>query len=114
MFSAFLIFLSISSFVGSFLETPMIFYLKSMLTLVGITYCVMLLVITHSTATGVDLEITSGKCPFILPQFSQDQLMQRGCSGKYLSYSENIESLTCQKVEVARIWEDNTNILVVD
>lgn len=67
MLSAFLIFLSISSFVGSYLETPLIFSLNSMLTLVGILYCIMLLVITHQTASSVDLEISSGKCPFILP-----------------------------------------------
>jgi ABC-type transport system involved in multi-copper enzyme maturation permease subunit len=114
MLSAFLIFLSISSFVGSYLEAPMIFSLNSMFTLVGIICCSILVVISHSTASNVDLEITGGKCPFILPQFSQDQLMQRGCSGKYLSFSEQMEDLTCKKADIARIWEDNTNILVVD
>jgi hypothetical protein len=40
--------------------------------------------------------------------------MQRGCSGKYISFADSVENLPCKKVEVARVWEDNTNILVID
>mmetsp|Transcript_30502 Transcript_30502/g.46755 ORF Transcript_30502/g.46755 Transcript_30502/m.46755 type:complete len:96 (+) Transcript_30502:910-1197(+) len=40
--------------------------------------------------------------------------MDHGCTGKYLSFAESASELTCPKVEVARIWEDNNNILVQD
>ena len=40
--------------------------------------------------------------------------MDHGCTGKYLSFSDNISDLTCKKVEMARIWEDNEDILVQD
>lgn len=42
--------------------------------------------------------------------------MDHGCSGKYLSYGDHMEDLasSCQKVNVARVWEDNKDILVQD
>jgi len=33
---------------------------------------------------------------------------------KYLSYAEKSEELTCPKLEISRIWEDNLNLLVED
>jgi hypothetical protein len=69
MFSAFLICLSMSSFLGSYLETPLIFSFNSMLSLVGIIGSIILLAITITTASNVSSEITNGKCPFVLPQF---------------------------------------------
>ena len=40
--------------------------------------------------------------------------MDHGCAGKYTSFSDKIDDLTCNKAEIARIWEDNTDILVQD
>ena len=42
--------------------------------------------------------------------------MDHGCSGKYLSYGDHMEDLSssCQKVNIARVWEDNKDILVQD
>jgi hypothetical protein len=114
MLSGFLICLSLTSFLGSYFEITLLFSMNSLISLVGIVFCIIMLAITHSSASSVDSEISGGKCPFVLPQFSQVQLMERGCSGKYLSFSEQMENLSCKKVEIARIWEDNTNILVVD
>lgn len=33
---------------------------------------------------------------------------------KYLTFAERVQDLTCPKQDVARIWEDNTNMLTQD
>ena len=62
----------------------------------------------------LDDDSGSSKCAIVLPQFSQESLMDQGCTGKYLNYSSNFEDLKCKKSEIARIWEDNQNIVVQD
>ena len=57
---------------------------------------------------------TTAKCLFIMPQLNQELLMEQGCPAKYTSFSDNLESLQCRRLEIARIWEDNINILVPD
>jgi|DEB0MinimDraft_12_1074336.scaffolds.fasta_scaffold06729_5 hypothetical protein len=41
-------------------------------------------------------------------------LMSYGCPTKYNSFSDNVDALICPRVEIARIWEDNINLLVAD
>lgn len=40
--------------------------------------------------------------------------MSHGCQGKYLSYSADVQSLTCPKSQISRIWENNVNLLIQD
>jgi len=40
--------------------------------------------------------------------------MSYGCPNKYLSFSKSVDDLTCPREEIARIWEDNVNLLVDD
>jgi hypothetical protein len=67
MLCAFMICISLSSFIASHYETPLIFSLSSLLSLVAMVGCILMLTVTHQTAVSVDGEITGGKCPFILP-----------------------------------------------
>ena len=54
------------------------------------------------------------KCNFVMPVFSQDLLKSYGCPAKYSTFSSDQFLLTCPQEEVARIWEDNVNLLVED
>jgi len=42
--------------------------------------------------------------------------MSSGCSGKYNAYFDKIEDMggSCPKANIARVWEDNKDILVPD
>ena len=40
--------------------------------------------------------------------------MSYGCATKYNSFSDDTTKLECPKVEIARIWESNVNMLVED
>lgn len=53
-------------------------------------------------------------CYFVVAQFSQESLMQNGCQAKYLSYSNDVTTMSCPKSQISRIWENNVNLLVQD
>ena len=40
--------------------------------------------------------------------------MKHGCQTKYLSYSNDVTTMSCPKSQVSRIWENNVNLLVQD
>jgi len=125
LLSCFLVFIAIFSFVASYYEVAIMFQLDSLLCLIGSVACIILLVITSVASKSITEQLNGtmgqetavydeGKCVFMLPQFSQEQLMDHGCTGKYLSFSESASDLNCKKAEIARIWEDNEDILVQD
>jgi len=62
----------------------------------------------------ISSQIDNGMCSFIMPSFSQDLLMRNSCPQKYVSHAVNTSDLRCSKGEIARIWEDNINMLVED
>lgn len=111
-------------FLASYYEIHFISSIASILSLVGIGAALLLVVATGITSNNIQSLITvakdvgreasGSKCAFVLPQFSQEQLMQNGCSNKYLSSSPYLESLMCKKVEKVRMWEDNKHMLVQD
>jgi hypothetical protein len=95
--------------------------LSSLLCILAITISVILCGMNEMASRDIQEAIGVGfgsdsastdRCVLIMPQFEQEQLMNYGCPGKYLSYSENTEKLSCKKIEIARIWEDTVNILV--
>ena len=129
--AVFFLVISFFSFTASYYEVNVMFSVDSLLCIVGILCCIILGIITSLASQNIrevldgpqpENEDNSspvygkGKCVFVLPQFSQEQLMDHGCSGKYLSYGDHMEDLSssCQKVNIARVWEDNKDILVQD
>lgn len=122
--SLFLAFAGSFGFLASYYEIHYLSSIASILSLVGIGAGLLLVVATGITsnniqslvtaAKDVGVEQSGSKCAFVLPQFSQEQLMQHGCSNKYLSTAAHVESLRCKKVEIARMWEDNKHMLVQD
>ena len=40
--------------------------------------------------------------------------MTYGCPSKYLEFNKDETKLTCDKQNIARVWEDNINLLVQD
>lgn len=71
----------------------------------------LVLSVTNQITSKMIAEKLEDKCLFVLPQFPQDYLMERGCDMKYLTFSDKVQDLTCSKQDVARIWEDNINLL---
>ena len=74
----------------------------------------LVLSVTNEITSSAIVDKLDDKCAFVLPQFSQDILMENGCQMKYVSYAEQLQGLSCPKVEVSRIWEDNLNLLTED
>jgi hypothetical protein len=122
--SLFLVFTGAIGFIASYYEIHFIASIDSILSLIGIAAALLLVVATGITSNNMRSLITSsrdketsslgGKCAFVLPQFSQEQLMLHGCPNKYNNYAGTVEELKCKKVEMSRVWEDNRHILVQD
>jgi len=105
--------ISIFSYVASFYETNVMFSISTLMSSVAIIIMIVLAVINQITSTLI-AEKLEDKCLFVLPQFPQDYLMERGCDSKYLTFADKVTDLTCPKQDVALIWEDNTNMLTQD
>ena len=124
--SIFLAFTGAIGFLASHYEIQFIASIDSILSLIALGSTMLLAVATGITSNNIRGLITptqapsgspqlfGGKCPFVLPQFSQEQLMLHGCSNKYNSFAATVEELRCKKVEIARVWEDNRHVLVPD
>lgn len=109
----FLLFIAVFTFIASYQEVNGMFNLSTLLCSVAI-FALLVLSVTNEITSSTIVDKLDDKCAFVLPQFSQDMLMENGCQMKYLSYAEKFEELTCPKLEVSRIWEDNLNLLVED
>jgi len=118
--SIFLLFLSFVSFGASYYEGLLALTVNKMLCLIGFTSCILLGMFTLYTSRNIGALVSiddlsnSNQCVFILPQFSQEKLMNSGCASKYLSFAESHEELECSKAERSRVWEDNRQLLVQD
>ena len=77
-------------------------------------FALLVLSVTNEITSSTIVDKLDDKCAFVLPQFSQDLLMENGCQLKYASYAEKLDTLTCPKGQISRIWEDNQNLLVED
>lgn len=84
-----LLFVSIFSYLAAFYEVNMMFSINTLLCSVAII-ALIVLSITNEVASSMVSEKMDSKCLFILPEFSQDFLMERGCEMKYTSYQANL------------------------
>ena len=102
----FLLFISIFSYFAAFYEVNLMFSVNTLLSSIAIIVMIVLS-ITNEVTSSMIAEKIDDKCLFILPEFSQDFLMERGCESKYTSFEVNLQDMSCPKEEVTRIWEDN-------
>jgi hypothetical protein len=109
----FLLFIALFSYFAAFYEVNLMFSVNTVLSSIAIIV-MLVLSITNEITSSMIAEKIDDKCLFILPQFPQDFLMERGCEMKYTSTSLNLQDMTCPKEDVTRIWEDNQNLLVQD
>ena len=89
------------------------FNFSTILCSFGIFALIWLSVTNEITASTI-VDQLDDQCHFVIPEFSQDMLMENGCQMKYFSYSSKISTLSCPKKEISRIWEDNVNLLIED
>ena len=85
----FLVFISIFSYFAAFYEVNVMFSINTLLSSVAIIVMIVLS-ITNEVTSSMIAEKIDDKCLFILPEFSQDFLMERGCEMKYTSYEVNL------------------------
>lgn len=84
-----LLFIAIFSYFAAFYEVNLMFSVNTLLSSVAIVVMI-LLSITNEVTSSMIAEKIDDKCLFILPEFSQDFLMERGCESKYTSYEVNL------------------------
>ena len=106
----YLMFIAVFSYIASYQEVNIMFSINTLLCSIAIIL-MLVLSITNQITSKMIAEKLEDKCLFVLPQFPQDYLMERGCDMKYLTFSDKVQDLTCPKQDVARIWEDNINLL---
>ena len=107
------LFIAIFSYFAAFYEINMMFSINTLLSSICIIGLIVLSVTNEVTLSMIS-EKVDDKCLFVLPHFSQDFLMERGCEMKYTSFETNLQDMSCPKEQVTRIWEDNINLLAED
>ena len=114
-----IMFLCFFSFLGSYRENSIMLSISTMISFMILVMLIGLAVSNEVTSKMIMDKLdaddkNSYNCYFVIPQFSQETLMSHGCQGKYLSYANDISTLTCPKQQISRIWENNVNLLVQD
>lgn len=114
-----ILFLCFFSFIASYNESHIMLSISTMITFMIVVMLIGLAVSNEITSKMILDKLdyddkTNFNCFFVVPQFSQETLMSHGCQAKYLSFSKDVSSLTCPKIQMARIWENNVNLLVQD
>lgn len=88
--------ISLIAFMGSFYEFHYLFTINTLVSSIAIVSLVVLGV-TNEVTSSMIRDNLDNKCDFVIPQFSQDMLMEFGCSAKYLTTASSITDLTCPK-----------------
>ena len=105
--------ISLVAFMGSYYEFQFLFTINTLICSIGIIALIILAITNEVTSSMIRGNLDS-KCSFAIPQFSQDMLMEFGCSAKYKTTAEKIQDLTCPKEQIARVWESNINLRIED
>lgn len=74
----FLLFIAMFTFIASYQEVNLMFKFGSLLCSVAI-FALLVLSVTNEITSSTIVDKLDDKCAFVLPQFSQDLLMENGC-----------------------------------
>jgi len=106
-----LIFISLISFFASYFEQKLLLTISNLACSFAIAALVILSIGNEVSSKMISSDMDN-RCAFMMPVFSQETLMTHGCPIKYASFHSEADKLTCKPKEIARIWEDNMNMLV--
>jgi len=106
-----LLLIAASSWVASYFEISIMFKVNNIVQSFAIIVLVVLAVSNEVSSSLIATQMDD-KCPFVMPQLSNDMLYNYGCPNKYTQIEAQITKLTCPKADIAQVWENDDDMLI--